>query len=81
MNMNEWHIDLGERLRRARLDSGMLLKDAANILGVHKNILSSYERAEPTYGCNEARPVPSVLLHRAAALYNVSAQYLLGTAK
>lgn len=63
-------MTLGQRLRIARIKNNLKQIEAAKILGVSPNVLSTYER--------DFRDPDTATLKKIAETYSVSSDYLLG---
>lgn len=66
-------MDFGKRLKELRIKARLTQKQLADQLGVSKSVVSFYELRERT-------PSPDVLI-KLAAIFHVSADYLLGIEK
>ena len=66
-------FDFGGRLKELRLQAGLTQKQLGERVGVTKSVISFYELRERT-------PSPEVLV-KLAAIFRVSADYLLGIEK
>lgn len=66
-------MDFGTKLKELRTNAGLTQKQLANQIGVTKSVISFYELQERT-------PSPAILV-KLAAVFHVSADYLLGIEK
>ena len=62
--------DFGERLRQARINKRLNIKQVSERLGMHRSSVSGYE--------NNTRTPTVEILTKFALLYNVTTDYLLG---
>lgn len=62
--------DLGERLRRLRVESGLSQESLANVLGVSRSCLRNWELSE--------RLPPADMVAEIARYFHISSDYLLG---
>ena len=57
-------------LRSARVNAGLTIKEAANIIGIHHETLSKYEK--------DSSDIPMSLLNKLSDLYQIPTDYILG---
>ncbi|HBI2077462.1 TPA: helix-turn-helix transcriptional regulator [Enterococcus faecalis] len=55
-------------LRSARVNAGLTIKSAANIIGIHHETLSKYE--------NDSTDIPMSLLNKLSDLYQMPTDYI-----
>ena len=66
-------VDFGKRLKELRTQAGLTQQQLGNLIGLSKTVISYYELRTRT-------PSPDVLI-KLAAVFHVSADYLLGIDK
>lgn len=64
-------MNIGDRLRKLRIDSEMTLEDAGKKIGATKQTLYKYESGIVTN-------IPSDKIERLAAIYNTTPSYIMG---
>ena len=55
-------------LRSARVNAGLTIKEAANIIGIHHETLSKYEK--------DSSDIPMSLLNKLSDLYQIPTDYI-----